>query len=411
MGKEKTEKTTTAAPRKTAAQKKVEAITEKLQAEGYAVVAGEDGKYGVKKAKGRKLLSEGLTVAGLESYAASLVKPENAEASPEQINEAIASEATTPQPVVTSILHESDPTDHILKSSDPMADYLRGGAATSEVSTDESEDDEVIEDVAWEIGKGKADIFPKQKKLNGAHAHYKGKDLYLVEAQYSPGLWAVYIGKACVASSMKGLDFAKAAAIQAADKLIAAEESGDFLKAREILDPPHLETEKGKDKKKPEADPVAATSTEEVEKPSPADNPNTNPETAKMLHNVFKVPRVAELIGDAVAPNQQAAEILAKLDPLQRQGLLTVIDLCFAMGKPPQASRLDIALYWATNGVEVKFLGGDRVELTTTAPPITPITSESVTPTKLEAEPLTPPVESLEGSGEADDSFDVSRFL
>lgn len=386
-------------PRKTAAQKKVEAITASLQIEGYLVIAGEDGKYAVRKKGGRKLLAEKLTVAALEVHAANLIKPI------ESTDKAIATE-----PKATTILHESDdPTDQILGEGSTPAS-VRSSGKGSAATEDLADDDEVIEDVTWDIGKGKATIF-KDKKANGAHALYEGQELFLVEARYVEDTWAVYIGRACVASQVQGLDNAKAAAVQKADQLIAAQKSGDFVAARHILEPrvdpaqdkPAQETAKEKGKGKPKAEAIAppvAAATPEPEPVSPANNPNTNPQTAKMLHSVFGVPRIADLVGNVATPEEQIAKAIANLDPLQVKGKLTLRDLCDAIQRPTDTSRMEIALYLATNGVEIKFLGGDRVELTTTAPPplVAPVSAEA-------------PEVSQDAPQESDDSLDISRFL
>lgn len=374
-----------AQPRKTPQQQKIEALGAQLEPAGYVIVES-DGKFGVKKAKGRKLIADQLTVAGLESWVnAALGTSEDQ--TPQETNEAIATEMNAnlnqqAEEKVTTIPIEGDIADQVLGTGEASK------TEATEVDADEKEDDSVVAAIAWDMGKGKSPI--GGKTANSGHVFYKGKNLYVVEARYEPDNWAVYVERANVASSVHGLEAAQFAALDVADKLAEAEAQGDTGKALESLRPEDSDNEKGKGKKdNSEAfrNYNSRPSSDGGETPLPSDNPNTDPRVAATLKRLFDVSREADLIGNAATPTGEMNQILTELEPLQRSGDLKLSDLLAAVNSPLHTKRAEIALYMARNGVEIRFLSGELIELRTVA------------------------VESLAAVSSEDDAVDLDRFL
>jgi len=283
-----------------AAQKKIDDLAERIKVEGFVIAKTEGGKYAIKKKGGRKPIQDGLTIAGVEAW------------------------------VVGYFAKSKETTEQTAAKQEAIA----------------LEEDEEVEDHEWEETKsGNLKVYLLQ---------YRGQFLKLVEANYDPDLWAVYLGKVLKANAVKGLDNAKKAATDAADK----EHSQQLVEAT--------------------ADAITAATTAEDEEEQeflanlPSRNPNTKPELAAALKAVFDFPAEGEFIGTAATPTEEINKQLSKLAEKQSKGELTVADVCKVIGVNETSNRLEIALKLAINGIEVLFLSDNRVELTTAAPEVIP---------------------------------------
>ncbi len=288
-----------------AAQKKIDDLAERIKIEGFVIAKTEGGKFSIKKKGGRKAIEDGLTIAGVEAWVVGY----------------FAKDKETPE------------------------------QAATEQEAIALEEDEAIEDHEWEETKsGNLKVYLLQ---------YQGQFLKLVEANYDPDLWAVYLGKVLKANAVKGLDNAKKAAIDAADR----EHSQQFVEAT-VDAQSHFVI-------------AAATTAEDEEEQEflanlPSRNPNTKPELAAALKAVFDFPAEGEFIGTAATPTEEINKQLSKLAEKQSKGELTVADVCKVIGVNETSNRLEIALKLAINGIEILFLSDNRVELTTAAPEVIP---------------------------------------
>lgn len=316
MAVRKTTKATST--RKTATQKKVEAISDRLKPVNLTVVE-LNGKYAIKPTgRGRlKPIVEGMTIAGLEQWANDKIRgygTEPAEVEPAEVETAV--EATE--------------------------------SAEAEVEN-------------WEIGKGVAPI--GDKRATSAARFYNGKNLYLVEAIYSPDTWAVYVDRANIGGIVSGFNAAASKAVEICDQLVAAEVDGDEELIRQIYSSlPSLSESKKKSNIKP------AVEAEEVEVLLPSENPNTDPRVAATLDRIFNLPRVAELVGNAATPNSLVNQVLSQLEVLQKEESLTLPILAESLGMQ-DVPKGRLALFLAQNGVEISFLSDEKVCLTTLAAP------------------------------------------
>lgn len=285
-------KTTAKTASVSAAQKKIDDLAERIKVEGYVIAKTEGGKFAIKKKGGRKAITDNLTVAGVESWVVGYFAKPKEEAATEQ-------------------------------------------------------EEEEIEDHQWEATKsGNLSVYLLQ---------YQGQFLKLVESNYDPDLWAVYVGKVLKANGIKGLSNAKTAAIDAADK----EHSQHLVEAT--------------------ADAIAAATAteEELEEQEflanlPSCNPNTKPELAATLKAIFNFPVEGEFIGTAATPTEEINKQLNKLAEKQSKGELTTVDVCEALNVEATSDRLELALKLAINGIEISFLSDNRVELLTAAPEVIP---------------------------------------
>lgn len=327
-------------PKKSATQQRVDALTAQLEEGGYKVVES-NGKYNIKKgSRAKKFIAENLTVSGLEAHTIDLVgDKDDRDRKPDEVNKAIAAEMDGNSPDKDAIA--AAPNMQIASVPQLIA---------------EGDDDEVISEVNWDIGKGKAPM--GDKKAQSAHTYYKGKNLYLVEAKYAPDTWGVYLEKASLASAVKGLENAKQAAISAAEKLAEAEASGKLDELEQVVKTSNKRTQQVLEK--------AA----DIDADNPIYNPNTDPRVAATLRQVFEIPREADLIGKAATPTQEVNAAINTLEPLQVKGELTLTDLLQALNRPTDTKRVEIAVFLAQNGVEISFIGGDRIQLRTVAPAI-----------------------------------------
>lgn len=379
-------------PRKTATQTKVDELKARLEPAGYVVVEN-GGKYSVKKGtRARKFIAEGLTVAGLETWTNDALNASEGESNPQATNEAIASEmASAPNMQIASvptlveegdaaaseeasraILHYADtPRGREFYLVDSQSDEIIEILSWDEVDPDQAKGAilrQVEDAITWERGKGKA---PIDKKAEAVYTTYRNHQAFLIEAKYAPGTFAVYLGKTPIVSAIAGLEPAKVAAIQAIDKLVEAATSGKLDEAEAILKTSNDRTAEvlAKGKGKAQSTPVTEAEVSVDELP-PSRRPNTDPGAAILMHTALHIPREYDFIGTAATPSTEVSAALAKLEPLQVKGELQMSILLDTLQRPTDTKRLELAMFLAQNGVEIKFLDGDRVELSTLAPPV-----------------------------------------